>query len=110
MGLALVHIGCQGKKLLQYTVSREQKHVSISDTPMLLIEINSISNIIVTIVSINNVTRLLGTNYWVLMAGAHHCAFFSEKTLLTFRFSSFSTRIQCSSRKHASGASFTLIE
>ena len=24
--------------------SREQKHVSISDTPMLLIEINSISN------------------------------------------------------------------
>ena len=30
-------------------------------------------------------------NYWVLMAGAHHCAFFSEKTLLTFRFSSFST-------------------
>ena len=26
--------------------SREQKHVSISDTPMLLIEINSISNMV----------------------------------------------------------------
>ena len=30
------------KQKLPY--SREQKHVSISDTPMLLIEINSISN------------------------------------------------------------------
>ena len=29
---------------LQLPYSREQKHVSISDTPMLLIEINSISN------------------------------------------------------------------
>ena len=28
----------------QVPYSREQKHVSISDTPMLLIEINSISN------------------------------------------------------------------
>ena len=28
----------------QLPYSREQKHVSISDTPMLLIEINSISN------------------------------------------------------------------
>ena len=32
---------CLGKKL---PYSREKKHVSISDTPMLLIEINSISN------------------------------------------------------------------
>ena len=31
-----------GTKNIPY--SREQKHVSISDTPMLLIEINSISN------------------------------------------------------------------
>ena len=30
--------------LLYIPYSREQKHVSISDTPMLLIEINSISN------------------------------------------------------------------
>ena len=29
---------------LRIPYSREQKHVSISDTPMLLIEINSISN------------------------------------------------------------------
>ena len=29
---------------LQLPYSREQKHISISDTPMLLIEINSISN------------------------------------------------------------------
>ena len=38
MTVALVCI----KKSIPY--SREQKHVSISDTPMLLIEINSISN------------------------------------------------------------------
>ena len=33
---------CAKDMKLQY--SREQKHVLISDTPMLLIEINSISN------------------------------------------------------------------
>ena len=31
---------------IQLPYSREQKHVLISDTPMLLIEINSISNIV----------------------------------------------------------------
>ena len=30
--------------MIDLPYSREQKHVSISDTPMLLIEINSISN------------------------------------------------------------------
>ena len=32
------------EELDEIPYSREQKHVSISDTPMLLIEINSISN------------------------------------------------------------------
>ena len=42
------HLDCVQKimeNLMEYLpYSREQKHVSISDTPMLLIEINSISN------------------------------------------------------------------
>ena len=37
------HYG-QNLIFVQIPYSREQKHVSISDTPMLLIEINSISN------------------------------------------------------------------
>ena len=37
-----VYLGKSGKFQIPY--SREQKHVSISDIPMLLIEINSISN------------------------------------------------------------------
>ena len=43
-----IHLDCVQKimeNLMEYLpYSREQKHVSISDTPMLLIEINSISN------------------------------------------------------------------
>ena len=43
------YLGWNGQSRLNkavtcYPYSREQKHVSISDTPMLLIEINSISN------------------------------------------------------------------
>ena len=43
-GRSVNPISTGGRDYAHIPYSREQKHVSISDTPMLLIEINSISN------------------------------------------------------------------